>query len=79
MDKELNEIIDQQYQENGEEKESLMRKFFNEELKDDKSQIQKVILGEFAHKRTRDEAGIDDLSKDYAERRVFLREFMLKK
>ncbi len=72
MDKELAEIIDQQYQVTGDEKESLMRRYFNEELKSDKDQIQKVILGEFAHKRGRDEAGVDDLTKEYADRRVGL-------
>lgn len=70
LDNELPELIDQKYQVTGEEKESLMHKFFKEELKSDKAQIQNVIMGQFAHKRTREEAELDDVNNEYVDRRV---------
>ncbi len=66
----MEELIDRQYQGNEEEQESLVEKYMAEAQKEDKARLQKVLLGEFARKRTREEAGLDDSNFLSAEERV---------
>eukprot|EP00826_Nyctotherus_ovalis_P004649 TRINITY_DN1101_c0_g3_i1.p4 TRINITY_DN1101_c0_g3~~TRINITY_DN1101_c0_g3_i1.p4 ORF type:complete len:107 (-),score=35.82 TRINITY_DN1101_c0_g3_i1:643-963(-) len=70
LDKELPELIDKKYEATGEDKKELMQKYFKEEINSDQAQIKSVILGQFAHKRTREEAGFDAFGNDYADKRV---------
>lgn len=70
LDKEVTGLIDKRYEATGEEKEELMRRYFKEEIDSDQARIKSVILGQFAHKRSREEAGLDNLGGDYADKRV---------
>jgi len=47
-----------------------VHKYFKEEVSSDQARIKSVILGQFARKRNREEAGLDDFDNEYADRRV---------
>jgi hypothetical protein len=65
-------LIDKQYQITEEDGDMLQRKYYSERQKDDKAELQKVLMGDFKLKNNKEIEGIDDFARDSVDRRVYL-------